>query len=93
MKKDTRIGSSERYEIKAAKLQKLRESVTDVKAMLEAIEGARMNLSSANDAISSSIDEFRGQITVIKDRVTWLIRELDKLHTVIGRTTWPGDSR
>lgn len=55
-----------------ADAEKVRGLAFETKTSLEAIEGARQQLSAAQD-------EIRGQTTTIKDRVTWLIRELDRL--------------
>lgn len=55
-----------------AEAEKIRGQAFEAVASLEAIEGARQQLSVAND-------ELRGQQTTIKDRVMWLIRELDRL--------------
>lgn len=67
-------------------LRKLRQAVDDTEGMLTAIEGARMQLSSTGD-------ELRGQVTTIRERVRWLIQELDKLRAQIGKAkTQPGDS-
>lgn len=52
--------------------EKIRGQAFDAEASLEAVEGARRQLSVAND-------ELRGQSRMIKDRVNWLILELDKL--------------
>lgn len=55
-----------------AAAEKIRGQAFDAQSSLEAVEGARRQLSVAND-------ELRGQSRVIKDRVSWLILELDKL--------------
>jgi uncharacterized coiled-coil DUF342 family protein len=67
-------------------VQKLRSAVDDTEGMLKGIEGARMQL-------SSTADELRGQVTTIRERVRWLIQELDKVRAQIGRSTQPGDLR
>jgi uncharacterized membrane protein len=56
--------------IAAAEL--IRGQAFEANASLDAIEGARRQLSVATD-------ELRGQTTATKERVTWLIRELDRL--------------
>ena len=73
-------------------MSKLRRSAGDVKAMLDAIEAARTQLSAAGDATILAVDEFRAQHTVIKERVQWLLSELDKLDAIILKSTHPGDS-
>ena len=55
-----------------ADAERIRGQAFETKASLEAIEGARQQLSAAQD-------ELRGQTTTIKERVAWLIRELDRL--------------
>jgi hypothetical protein len=55
-----------------AEAERIRGQVFEAASSLDAIEGARMQLSRAED-------EIRGQSTSIKDRVSWLIRELDRL--------------
>lgn len=66
--------------------QTLKLAIEDTVGMLTAIEGARLQF-------SSTADELRGQVTIIKERVNWLIRELDGLRKQIVRSTQPGDSR
>lgn len=61
---------------------KLKIGIDDTVRMLEAIEGARCQ-------VSSTGDELRGQITIIKERVNWLIRELDALRKEYGKQTRP----
>ena len=56
-----------------ATFHRLRGAAFDATEVLERIEGARRQMSVAND-------ELRGQIGNTKDRVDWLIRELDKLN-------------
>lgn len=55
-----------------AKAELIRGEAFIAQESLEAIEGARRQLSVAQD-------ELRGQHTRISERVSWLIRELDKL--------------
>jgi hypothetical protein len=66
--------------------EKLRLAIDDTQGMLTAIEGARQQMSMTGD-------ELRGQATIIKERVNWLIRELDALRKQIGKVTRPGDSK
>ena len=66
--------------------EKLKLAIDDTEAMLIAIEGARRQ-------VSSTGDELRGQITILKERVNWLIRELDSIRKQFGKATRPGDSR
>jgi hypothetical protein len=54
------------------KLQLLRGAAFDATAVLDRIDGARRQMSVADD-------EFRHQIENTKERVRWLISELDKL--------------
>lgn len=58
--------------------EKLKLAIDDTEKMLEAIEGARRQ-------ISSTGDELRAQVTIIKERVNWLIREMDLIRAKIGR--------
>lgn len=69
-----------------AAAEKIRGQAFDALSTVDAIDKARGQLSLA-------ADELRGQSTAIKDRVNWLIRELDRLHARIGKTTLPGDVR
>ena len=55
-----------------AAAEHIRGQTFDAQSSLDAIEEARVHLSRADD-------ELRGQHTAIKDRVTWLIVELDRL--------------
>jgi hypothetical protein len=55
-----------------AAAERIRGQTFDAQSSLDAIEEARVHLSRADD-------ELRGQHTTIKDRVTWLIVELDRL--------------
>ena len=55
-----------------AAAEKIRGQAFDAQRSMDAIDGARMQLSRAED-------ELRGQSTSVKDRVAWLIRELDVL--------------
>jgi hypothetical protein len=66
--------------------KKLRLAIDDTEGLLKAVEGARMQ-------ISSTADELRGQTSILKERVAWLIRELDTLRKHLGRSTRPGDAR
>lgn len=67
--------------------RKLRLSIDDAVTMLNAIEGARTQMASTSD-------ELRGQTTIIKERVNWLIRELDTLEASYrNAATKPGDAR
>jgi hypothetical protein len=50
--------------------EKLRIDVNDVEAMLTGIDGSRMTLETV-------LYEIRNQLTVIRERVNWVIRELD----------------
>jgi hypothetical protein len=65
---------------------KLKLAIGDTEGMLTAVEGARRQ-------ISTTGDELRGQVAIIKERVNWLIRELDLLRKQIGKSTRPGDVR
>ena len=67
-------------------MQKLRLAIDDTEAMMTAIGGAREHMDVA-------VQELRGQSTIIKERVNWLIRELDTLRKQIGTLTRPGDTR
>ncbi len=66
--------------------EKLKLAINDTQGLLTAMEGARQQ-------ISATGDELRGQATIIKERVNWLIRELDQLRKQIGKTTRPGDPK
>jgi len=68
-----------RYEKAVKTLEALRGTVTDLAVMLAAIEAARTNLSSANDATNAVLSDFQSQITVIVEKVDWVIEEIDKL--------------
>lgn len=57
--------------------------VEDTQKLLEAIEGARQQLSVASD-------EMRMTTTVIRERLAWLIGEMDKLRAQIA--TWKPDA-
>jgi chromosome segregation ATPase len=59
--------------------------VKDTEQLLQRLEGARNQLSSA-------YNELRMQTTVIRERVAWLIQELDKLQDQIRRLPQPGES-
>jgi len=52
--------------------ERLRGQTFDVLASLDAIEAARRQLSVAND-------ELRGQDTALRNRINWLISEMDRL--------------
>lgn len=83
MSEDERLWAERERALEA--VQKLKVAVNDTEAMLAAIEASRVHMSSA-------ADELRAQQTVIKERVNWVIRELDRVRIQIGRTTQPGDS-
>jgi hypothetical protein len=63
--------------------EKIRGQAFDAIASLEAIDGARSalldSIESTRRQLSVTNDELRGQSRTIKDRVAWLIRELDRL--------------
>lgn len=63
---------------------KLRLDVKNTEVLLERLEGARDHLSSAHD-------ELRMQTTVIRERVAWLIAELDRLQADV-RLGMPGSA-
>jgi hypothetical protein len=52
--------------------ERLRGQTFEAAASLDAIEAARRQLSVAND-------ELRGQNTVLRNRINWLISEMDRL--------------
>lgn len=56
--------------------EKLRLDINDVEAMLKRIDGTRM-------AMSAAADEARGQVTIVRERVNWVIRELDTLRAQV----------
>jgi hypothetical protein len=53
--------------------RKLGIDIRDTKTMVDSIEGARLQLSSA-------LDEIRMTGTVLRERLNWLIREMDALE-------------
>lgn len=59
-----------------ARAERVRIHLADTERTLNAIEGARMQLSSAQD-------EIRGQTTVVKERIAWAIKELDAIRALI----------
>ena len=65
--------------------KKLNVAIEDTEKMLDSIVGSR-------DHMAAAVEELRGQTTIIKERVNWLIRELDLLRKQFLRKTWPGDS-
>ncbi len=66
--------------------EKLKISIEDTQGLLLAVEGARLQL-------SSTADELKGLITIIRERANILTRDLGALQKQIGRHTRPGDSR
>lgn len=68
-----------------ADADRLEGAIKDTQGIYENLEGARKQLSRVED-------ELRGQTTIIKERVTWLIKELDNLRDLILKITQPGDS-
>jgi len=87
------VSTITRYEKQSRAIAKLRASVKDAEAMLKAIEGARVQLSATAQNLDAVAGEFRGQITVIKERVAFLLSDLNKLHSMVGKATNPGDSK
>ena len=59
-----------------AELQRLRGAAFDAKEVLDRVDGARRQMSTTND-------EFSHQIENTKDRVNWLISELDQLTATL----------
>lgn len=63
--------------------EKIRCQAFDALGSLDAIDGTRQALMDAVETtrrqLSVTNDELRGQSRSIKDRVAWLIRELDRL--------------
>jgi hypothetical protein len=63
--------------------EKVRGQAFDALKSLELIDGARQtfldSLEATRRQLSVTNDELRGQSRTIKDRVAWLIRELDRL--------------
>ena len=53
--------------------KKLGIDIKDTKSMVESLEGARHQLSTA-------LDEVRMTGTVLRERLNWLIREMDALQ-------------
>lgn len=56
---------------------RLEKEIKDTQGISDRIEGARV-------ALQFLGDEMRGQTVVIKERVNWLIRELDALKAMIA---------
>jgi chromosome segregation ATPase len=56
--------------------KKLGIDIRDTKILVDSIEGARSQLSTA-------LDEMRMTSTVLRERINWLIRELDALQKEI----------
>jgi hypothetical protein len=59
-------------------------TIAETEKLLQAIEGARMQFSSA-------ADELRYITTATRERLRWLIAELDKLRVDLKKVTMPGD--
>jgi hypothetical protein len=65
--------------------KKLGIDIKDTDIWLDRLEKARGQM-------SNSSDEFRMQVTVIRERLAWLMREFDKLQDRIATSSPPGGS-
>lgn len=63
--------------------RRIAEGTEDTKGIVVNVESALDQLENAREHITMAVDELRGQTTVIKERVYWLIAELDKLRRQI----------
>jgi chromosome segregation ATPase len=75
---NTRGGALDQAERIAAGTEELKGIITHVESALNQLENAREHMTMA-------IAELRGQTTVIKERVFWLIGELDQLRPALDK--------
>ena len=86
------MNSRARYERDTAALAKMRGEIANLEEIRKILEGTRVRLEGALQDLDTVSGEFRGQLTVVKERTAYLIAAVHALEKTIGKTTNPGDS-
>ena len=86
------MNTKARYERDTQAIARMRSEIANLEEIRKILESTRVRLEGALQDLDSVTGEFRGQLTVVKERSAYLIAALDVLEKTIGKATNPGDS-